>query len=275
MGIAMMQGKHIMLVDHNVHYLEGGEGFPILIIHGVGPGTSAMANFGTVLEPLSAGFHIFAMDLIGFGASQRRKQQPYFDFDLWVEQGLAMIEQMPAGPVGVIGHSMGGAMALAIASRSDRVVKVMTSCAVGAPYAITPTLNSFWSVPKDRDSLRETIGQTMYSPSLVTDQMVSDRWQYLNTEGYPEYIAELFSEPRQRFLDAATLSDATLATIKAKVVMLHGRDDRPCPPELTTSVVSSKLPEADVHLLSRCGHNLPRERTADFLHYANALFGAA
>lgn len=270
-----MQGKQITLLDHKVQYLEGGKGFPILMIHGIGPGTSAMANFGTVLEPLGKMFHIFAMDLIGFGTSERRKQQPYFDFNLWVDQGLAMIEQMPKRPIGVIGHSMGGAIALAIASRSDRVVKVMTSCAVGAPYNITSTLERFWSVPKDRESLREIMGQTMYSPTLVTEQMVSDRWQYLNTVGYPEYVGELFFEPRQRFLDSAVLSDETLERIKAKVVMLHGRDDRPCPPELTTAVVSRKLPEADVHYLGRCGHNLPRERSADFLYYANALFGSA
>lgn len=269
-----MQDKHLTLLDHEVHVLEAGEGFPILMIHGVGPGTSATANFGSVLEPLSRSFHIFAIDLIGFGGSQRRKQTPYFDFQLWVEQGLAMIEQMPRGPVGIVGHSMGGAMALAIAARTDRVTKVMTSCTVGALYPITETLNRFWSVPQDEAHLRETMGQTMYSPSLVTDQMVADRWKYLNTEGYPEYIAELFSEPRQRFLDAAVLSDATLAAIKAKVVMLHGRDDRPCPPDLTTAVVSRKLPGADVHYLSRCGHNLPRERSADFLHYACVLFDA-
>lgn len=270
-----MQARDVTLLGHRVRYQEGGAGFPILMLHGVGPGTSATANFGTVLEPLSRNFHLFAMDLIGFGASERRQTGPAFDFDLWVRQALAMIEQMPAGPVGIIGHSMGGAMALAVAARSDRVVRVMTSCAVGAAYALPPELNRFWSVPSDRASLRQTMGATMHSPDLVTEQMVDDRWQFLNRPGEPEYIAELFSEPRQRFLDAAVLSDAELAAISARVVMLHGRDDRPCPPELTTLVVSRKLPQADVHLLGRCGHNLPRERTAAFVHYANDLFGAA
>jgi hypothetical protein len=35
------------------------------------------------------------------------------------------------------------------------------------------------------------------------------------------------------------------------------------------------LPRADIHLLGHCGHNLPRERTADFLEYSHALFGKA
>jgi hypothetical protein len=40
------------LVRHQVHYLEGGSGFPLPMLHGVGPGTSVMGNFGPVLEPL-------------------------------------------------------------------------------------------------------------------------------------------------------------------------------------------------------------------------------
>jgi pimeloyl-ACP methyl ester carboxylesterase len=55
--------------------------------------------------------------------------------------------------------------------------------------------------------------------------------------------------------------------------MLHGRNDQPCPPEQTTLVLSRKLPRADVHLLGRCGHNLPRERSATFIEIASAFFG--
>ena len=66
-----------------------------------------------------------------------------------------------------------------------------------------------------------------------------------------------------------------VAAINADVVMLHGRDDKPCPAELTTLVLAPKLPRADVHLLSRCGHNLPRERSADYIAAARSLFGTS
>ena len=57
-----MQSKRASLAEHQAHYLEGGSGFPILMLHGVGPGTSVVGNFGPVLEPLSQRFHIFAID---------------------------------------------------------------------------------------------------------------------------------------------------------------------------------------------------------------------
>jgi 2-hydroxymuconate-semialdehyde hydrolase len=267
-----MDSKETRFEGHKVHYWEGGSGFPILMLHGVGPGTSIVGNFGPALEPLTEKFHLFAMDLIGFGGSDRNRNKPFFDVELWVRQAQALLALMPDGPIGVIGHSMGGAIALKLAGREERVAKVMTSCGVGTSYPITDALNAFWSVPQDRDDLSRTMRRMVYSADALTDAMIEDRWKFLAQKGYPEYFAALFAEPRQRFIDAAVLSDAEFRRIKAQIVMLHGRDDQPCPPQLTTEVLARKLPRADIALLGRCGHNLPRERTAAFLQSAFALF---
>jgi 2-hydroxymuconate-semialdehyde hydrolase len=269
-----MDSKFATFDGLKMHYWEGGSGFPVLMLHGVGPGTSIVGNFGPVLEPLSRRLHLFAMDLIGFGQSDRNNAQPYFDVELWVRQALAMIETMPDGPIGVAGHSLGGALALKVAARSGRVVKVLTSCTVGSSYPINEALLDFWSMPADRDGLRRAMGRMAFSSAAVTDDMIEDRWRQLNQPGYPEYFGELFADPKQRLLDAAVLSDDELGRIGARVVMLHGRDDRPCPPEMTTLPLASRLPAADVILLGRCGHNLPRERAADYLQSAFALFAS-
>ena len=267
-----MQSKHAVVEGHKVHYWEGGDGFPILMLHGVGPGTSIMGNFGPVLEPLSQQFHVFAVDLIGFGNSERNKNQPYFDVDLWVRQAEGMLALMPPGPVGIIGHSMGGAISLKTAARNERIVKAMTSCSVGAPYTVTEALNDFWTMPADRAAMRKAMSRMSFSAAGLTDDVIEERWKLLNQDGYPDYFKSLFAEPHQRFIDAAALSEAEIASIKAQVVMLHGRDDQPCPPDRTTMVLASKLPAADVHLLGQCGHSLPRERSADFLRIATSFF---
>jgi 2-hydroxymuconate-semialdehyde hydrolase len=52
-----------------VAYLHGGRGFPVLMIHGSGPGASTAGNWMKVLDPLSDFIEIYAMDLIAKSAS--------------------------------------------------------------------------------------------------------------------------------------------------------------------------------------------------------------
>lgn len=255
-----------------VHYWAGGSGFPILMLHGVGPGTSIQGNFGPVLEPMAAHCRIVAMDLAGFGASGRKAAPPYFDVELWVRQAEAMLKLLPDGPVGVAGHSMGGAIALKLAAKHPRIVKVLTSSSVGTRYDLPDALDQFWGARADKAELKAAMLRMVGNPQAVTDAMIEDRFKLLSGGDYPKYFAEMFAAPRQRYLDQGIISDAELAAIRAEVVMLHGRADQPCPPDLTTLALAAKLPRADVHLLARCGHNLPRERTTDYLVAARGLF---
>ena len=54
------------------------------MLHGSGPGAGTIGNWRLVLEPLAARYRITATDLIGFGASGRKTEEPYFDLPLWL-----------------------------------------------------------------------------------------------------------------------------------------------------------------------------------------------
>lgn len=269
----MLEEKFTEIEGHRVHYWEGGSGFPILMMHGVGPGTSIVGNFEPVLEPLAERYHIIACDLIGFGGSDRKSEAPLFDLELWVRQGLAMLELFPDGDCGVAGHSLGGALALKIAGNSPRITRVLTSCGIGAAYPLNDALDAFWSPPADKDELRRAMEAMVADKSAITDGMIDGRWDLLAQPGYGEFFADMFSPPRQRFIDGAVLSDQELAAINAQVMMIHGRDDQPCPPEQTTLVLAQSLPHAEVRLVPDCGHNLPREQTDSYLSAAYQVFG--
>ncbi|MEC7490275.1 MAG: alpha/beta fold hydrolase, partial [Pseudomonadota bacterium] len=170
-----LESRYVEIDSYKVHYWVGGQGFPILMIHGVGPGTSIVGNFEPALSALSERYHVFATDLIGFGGSARKITQPYFDVDLWVKQGLALLNEMPAGPVGVAGHSLGGALALKIAASSEKVTHVLTSSTVGTPYPINQYLDAFWSLPANQSDLRAAMENMVYDPVAVTDQMIEGR----------------------------------------------------------------------------------------------------
>ena len=269
----MLNSKKVKVTDHQVHYWEGGQGIPILMLHGVGPGTSIISNFGPILDSLAKHSHVFAADLIGFGGSERKTKPPFFDIDLWVEQALRMIDEvLPPGPCGIAGHSLGGALALKTASRSSRVKCVLTSSSIGTTYPMNDALSSFWTLPETPEKLEISMTKMVSNPEALTAEMVNQRWDMLQKNGYADYFGEMFAPPHQQYLDAAVLDPSELKGIVAKIVMLHGRDDKPCPASETTMVLARSIPDSDIHLLGNCGHNLPRERPNDYLTAAIQLF---
>jgi len=268
-----MHAYFTQIEGFRVRYWEGGDGFPILMLHGIGPGTSTVANFGPVLEPLEEHCRVIAIDLIGFGDSERKKEGPKFDVDLWVRQGLAVLDHFTSGKqCGLAGHSLGGALALKIAAHAPQVTQILTSSAIGASFPLNETLNAFWTLPRDPEELRRNMQGMVFDPAAISDEMLELRWELLSQPGYGDYFDDMVAGDRQALIDAAVVSDEEASRITAAITMLHGRNDRPCPANQTTLAVADKLPGADVILLGQCGHNLPRERTGDYLAAARALF---
>jgi len=271
-----LQSRHTDFQGYDVHCWEGGNGFPVLMLHGVGPGTSIMGNFEPVIEPMAERYHLIAPDLIGFGESGRKSDPPLFDVNLWVHQALALLDLMPDGPCGIAGHSMGGALSLKIAAASDRITHILTSSTVGTSYDLTPALDAFWSLPSDRDDLRAAMADMVADPASVTDAMIEGRWDLLAQDGYAGYFGAMFAPPRQQYIEAGKVTDAEFDNLNdrgVKITMIHGMEDKPCPAELTTVELAKRLPDARVTLLENCGHNLPREYTQEYLDAAFELFG--
>jgi 2-hydroxymuconate-semialdehyde hydrolase len=257
-----------------VHFQQGGSGLPLLMIHGSGPGVSSMGNWQCVIEPLAARFNVFAADLIGFGRSGRKTHMPFFDLELWLEQCREMIKRMPGDRIGVIGHSLGGALALKLAASEPRIVKVMTTATLGARFPLNDSAISTWTFPKDRDALRETAKRLIANHALIDETYIANREKILFDGEYERYFASMFEGDKQRYIDATALSDDELARITADVLMLHGRDDPGFPAAPLTLTLARSLPQADVVLLARCSHSIAYEHPDKFLRLAIAFFGS-
>jgi 2-hydroxymuconate-semialdehyde hydrolase len=256
---------------HTVRCYEGGAGNPLLLIHGIGPGTSSKANFATVMEPLAARHRVIAFDLVGFGGSSRKTAMPYFDFDLWIRQAQFMADRVE-GPISVIGHSMGGAIALRLAIANKRVEKVITSGAAGGTLKLNKAVETFWRTPRAPEDIRNAMKVGMFDHASISDALIEERFAVARTPGYAEYFEKMLSGDKQKLLDNARIAPAELREIKARVLILHGRNDLPCPPEETALVVYRDLARADLHLLHSCGHAIPREHPRTLLTLAGLWF---
>jgi 2-hydroxymuconate-semialdehyde hydrolase len=264
--------RNVTIEGHRVHYIEGGAGYPLLLIHGSGPGASTIGNWRRILDPLARHFHVHAMDLIGFGRSDRKRAEPYFDIPLWLRQCRAVIGVMPGSHVGVVGHSLSGALALKLAAQEPRIAQVLTTAAMGAPFEMNADTERVWTFPASRDELRRTAEVLIHDKSLIDDAYLDARMEILHGDAaYGRYFTAMFGGDRRTYADQAVLTDGELAGIRCKVSMLHGREDVGFPPSISLAI-AERIPQADVTLLGLCSHSIAMEQPEKFLAAARSLF---
>ena len=65
-------GKSVIAAGLKTNYLEAGEGEPVILIHGSGPGVTAYANWRFTIPPLAQKYRVLAPDIAGFGYTERK-----------------------------------------------------------------------------------------------------------------------------------------------------------------------------------------------------------
>lgn len=268
----MLEESSFSFEGTEVSYVRAGEGKPLLLLHGSGPGASSLGNWGPVLPALMRNFEVFAVDLVGFGKSGRKPATPYFDFEMWVRQAGAMLERIPRGvPVGVVGHSISAAIALRLTSNNPRVAAVLTTGAMGASFTPVQQTKRVWTCPRNREQLVATLSGIIHDESVLTESYLATRERVVFAPGYADYFDEMFAGDKQRYVDAAILTDQVLAQVTCPVLLLHGKQDQAFP-STTSSTLAAKLQRSELMLLDQCSHSVAFERTSTFLAVANDFF---
>jgi 2-hydroxymuconate-semialdehyde hydrolase len=257
-----------------VHCYEGGAGFPLLLLHGSGAGTSSSSNWALVLEELSRHYHILAGDLIGFGRSARKASQPYFDVELWTRQAAALLSRLSQGtPVGFMGHSLSAFLGLRLAARHPYLTKMVLTGCPASGGTLTRALEVAWSFPDSVAKLREMYGYVVADPSGLSDDFYAQRLRVLEKPGYREYFSAMFGGDKRRYLDQLVISPEERVKIRADVLFIHGLQDQMTPFAESIPPYLQSLKRADAYVLSHCGHGPALEQPAKFLHAVRGLFG--
>ncbi len=238
---------------------------PVLLLHGSGPGVTATANWRPVIPALSASRRVIAPDQLGFGGTATGEPRTY-GRRAWTDHALALLDTLGIGTVDVIGNSMGGAIALSIATaRPEAVRRIVLMGSMGVAMALPHGLDAVWGYTPGMEQMRRVIGLFAHNRALVTDELVEMRYQASLDPRVRDSWKAMFPEPRQRWVDDLALSGAELAAVRTPVLLVHGRDDRVVPWRSSSAQLVDLLPDSRLHVLSGCGHWTMIERTADFL----------
>jgi pimeloyl-ACP methyl ester carboxylesterase len=258
---ALLSGLEARFVRHRgarLRVFAGGDGPPLVLIHGFG---GAAWNFSE-LAPLLAGKALVIPDLPGHAGSSA----------LPAARGLASYADAVAacidtGPVDVLGHSMGGAVALRLAERRPELVRRLVLAAPAGISSATRraglTIGFIGIVKPARIAGRgvERIARSPWlkrlvfgpfevaNPDLLTERSVHGLLDgpAMHTDSLGAGLALNADDPR---LDLGRLSAAAL--------LLWGADDRQVPIE--DAFEYARRLRAPLRVIADCGHLLIAER---------------
>ncbi|MEO7030940.1 MAG: alpha/beta hydrolase, partial [Herbaspirillum sp.] len=267
------------LIDLNgtpLHVYQSGHGHSVLLIHGL---AGQMGNFTYgLVELLAPQFHVVVVDRPGSGYSPRA-QTAAADVETQAALLAQLIEQLELGPTLVVGHSLGGAIALALALNHPQVV---AGLALVAPLTQLPdsTPAAFKSLEITSPLLRKFLAST-----VVVPVMIAGRNKILAQVFGPEPVpldfdtrgGGLLSSRPSHFLAAASDMQAlpeAMPALQARYRGLHlpvgvlfGRQDQVLNPTTNGQGLVDQVPGASLQLIDG-GHMLPvtcPELTAQFI----------
>lgn len=234
-----------------VHILEAGKGKPVsvLLVHGLGD--LAGGTWEMLIPELVRDFHVVAVDLPGFGRSEKRNvlysPARYAAFLKWV------VDRYAPGPLVVVGHSLGGAVALHFAaSHPENLQRLILADVAGILHRAVYTKELLGPMlpdlpgPVDLKALLGSIVGRLPSPPLDLDLLLSNeilRGRILGED--PAKIAALA-------LVQADFSPL-LGKVKTPTVILWGSDDTVTP--LRTGILlEAVLPCARLQVIPQAGH---------------------
>lgn len=267
-------GRSVTAAGIRTNLHDVGQGSPILMIHGSGPGVSAWANWRLNMPVLAQQARVIAPDMVGFGFSDRPAGQRY-SMDNWVAQAVGVLDALDVERADLVGNSFGGGLALALAIRHPRRVRrLVLMGAAGVPFTITPGLDAVWGYEPSFASMRALMDTFAHDPTLATDELAQLRYEASIRPGFHESFSAMFPAPRQRWVDAMCSAEADIRALPHQTLVLHGREDRVIP--LANSLTLAEwIPNSQLHVFGHCGHWTQIEHAARFNRLVGDFFAEA
>lgn len=256
-------GSTIEVAGIATNFHEAGSGDPVLLLHGSGPGVSAWANWQHTIPVLAERHRVLAPDLVGFGYTERPTDIRY-SAQTWIDHVWGFLDAMKIERTSIVGNSLGGFLALATAIKRPELLNRMVLLGTPSP-GMTPSeglaaLRTYEPSLKGMEEL--LIKYFAVDPTIITPELVQLRHEASIAPGAFETYRKMEINPKTGASELG-IEEGDYARIATPTLIVHGREDRVIPVEAGINLMNT-LPNADLHVFSRCGHWTQVERASEF-----------
>ncbi|HYB40975.1 MAG TPA: alpha/beta fold hydrolase [Candidatus Methylomirabilis sp.] len=247
---------------------SGLRGEPIVLIHGVG---ARADRWRRNVDPLAAlGYRVYAIDLPGHGFAKKGKDFAYSiaGYAAFVEDFL---EEIDAPRAVLIGTSLGGHIAAALACRRPELVRALVlvgSLGLLPVGAETRGRMRGGIVNTTREGIRQKLLRVNFDPANVTEELVEEEYRVNNSPGADDALTKLAEYFAERIDDDVVGQSLAALTPRLPTLLVWGAEER----SVAVSVgetAASMLPAARLVLLRDSAHGPYLEKAEAF----NAVVG--
>jgi pimeloyl-ACP methyl ester carboxylesterase len=234
----------------------------IVLVHGF---LSSTISYRQIIPHLLKEYHVIALDLPGFGKSEKSKT---FIYRL-CNYGQLLIDFLDTLKIQnaiLIGHSMGGQICMHAAKKApERITKlVLIGCCSYVKRASRQLIACSylplfswgmrnWITKKD---VKKNLLAVLHDPKLVTQELIDEYSKPMNEAAFYDSLIRLL---RHREGD---MTSEEIKTINQPVLLLWGKEDKVIPVK-TGYRLKRDLPHADLIVYEKCGHLVMEEKAEE------------
>lgn len=237
-----------------IRYYESGSGPVVVLLHGMG---SSADTWAATIAPLAKQFHVFALDQVGFGHSDK----PLMDYKIatYADFLREFMRVLGLPKATIIGSSNGGWIAATFAiQHPDLVDRLVLVDATGLPPAAPQSGDSPKPVDFSYSSLaatRAALERFFYDKKRITDELVRRVFQGHIQTGDHYTIQRLVSNRVSEYLGD------DLKSIHVPTLIVWGREDSV---SQNAERFHAAIAGSQIVLINDCGHLPQVEKSSDF-----------
>lgn len=243
----------------DIHYVERGEGpNHLLFLHGFRAHTYTWRH---LIDPLAkAGYHVWAIDLIGYGLSDKPDDAPY-TIDFFAEQVKAFMDAKNISQAHFVGSSMGGGLALNVAlTFPEQITSLTLIGALGYPLdlpfhlTIGRYLGQLWAPFMGPSIIRSGLEEIIFKKEMISQEQVD---AYCLPYRFPGGITASLLTLGQFDNQKLKKISACYSMIRRPLLIVWGEYDTLIPKTHYEKFLAD-FPSAQCLLIPNCGH-IPQE----------------
>jgi pimeloyl-ACP methyl ester carboxylesterase len=241
-----LEDKTVLLGGQRIHYLAGGRGKPLVLVHGLaGRGEDW---FALIPKLMHSGYRVYAPDLLGYGRSAR----PDVDYSIALEEDVVgrFMDSQNIQQADLAGWSMGGWIAIKFAAEHPQRVRsliLLDSAGLKFDAVNAPLLR-----PRTEADLQHMMQVLTPHPPYIPSFYARDLLRDFAQEDW------IIDRALKSMYAGKDLMDGKLAGLKLPVLLVWGKQDVLTPPSIAEQMHQA-MPQSQLQILDGCGHLAPVE----------------